>query len=32
MLPEKTEDYPDCKSLKWHHREVFGPVVEGVDY
>ncbi len=32
LLPEKTEDYPDCKSLKWHHREVFGPIIEGVDY
>ena len=32
LLPEKTEDYPDWKSLKWHHREVFGPVIEGVDY
>ncbi len=32
LLPGKTENYPDSKSLKWHHREVFGPVVEGVDY
>ena len=32
LLPEKTEDYPDWKSLKWHHREVFGPIIEGVDY
>ena len=31
-LPRRTEDYPDFKSLKWHHREVFGPIVEGVDY
>ena len=32
LLPEKTKDYPDCKSLKWHHREVFGSIIEGVDY
>ena len=32
VLPEKTEDYPDWKSLKWHHREVFGPIIEGIDY
>ena len=32
LLPRRTEDYPDFKSLKWHHREVFGPVVEGIDY
>ena len=32
LLPEKTENYPDRKSLKWHHREVFGPIIEGVDY
>ena len=32
LLPKKTEDYPDCKSLRWHHREVFGPVIEGIDY
>ena len=32
LLPEKTRDYPDGKSLKWHHREVFGPITEGVDY
>ena len=31
-LPEKAEDYPDWKSLKWHHREVFGPIFEGVHY
>ena len=32
LLPEKPEDYPDRKSLNWHHREVFGPIIEGVDY
>lgn len=32
LLPRRTEDYPDFKSLRWHHREVFGPVVEGTDY
>ena len=32
LLPEKTEDYPDWKSLNWHHREVFGPINEGIDY
>ncbi len=32
LLPENTEDYPDLRSLKWHHREVFGPVIESVDY
>lgn len=31
-LPRRTEDYPDFESLKWHHREVFGPIVEGIDY
>ncbi len=30
LLPEKTEDYPDCQSLKWHHREVFGPIYDGM--
>ncbi len=32
LLPESTDDYPDHRSLKWHHREVFGPIIEGVDY
>ncbi len=32
LLPEKVEDYPDCKSLNWHYREVFGPIVKGVNY
>lgn len=32
LLPSKPEDYPDRKSLIWHHREVFGPIIEGVDY
>ena len=31
-LPQRTEDYPNFKSLKWHHREVFGSIVEGIDY
>ena len=32
LLPKKTSDYPNWSSLKWHYREVFGPVVEGIDY
>ena len=32
LLPESTEDYPDHRSLRWHQREVFGPIIEGVDY
>ena len=32
LLPEREEDRPDHKSLNWHHREVFGPIIEGVDY
>ena len=32
VLPERSEDYPDWKSLKWHHHEVFGPIIEGIDY
>ena len=32
QLPKNAQDQPDLKSLNWHHREVFGPVVEGVDY
>ncbi len=32
LLPEKPEDYPDWKCLKWHHREVFGRIIEGIHY
>ena len=32
LLPESTQDYPDHQSLKWHQREVFGPIAKGVDY
>ena len=32
LLPESAKDHPDLKSLNWHHREVFGSVVAGIDY
>ncbi len=32
VLPEKADDHPDLKSLKWHHREVFGSIIEGIHY
>ena len=32
LLPKRKEDYPDYNSLHWHHREIFGPIVEGADY
>ena len=32
LLPKNEENRPNKKSLKWHHREVFGPINEGVHH